>query len=165
MKHLLCILSLAMMASCTKPETQESKAIEHIYKPVYTDNFKISDPKNVLLIDQMHKTLIAKDFKGAFEMLDDSVVFQLGTGQTLKGKPAVMDYMEKGFSQVNIKNYQVEVSFPVVGENGDDWVLVWDTADIETPDGKSVKGRWMEGFRIKNGKINMVNQYEKFHVK
>ena len=76
-----------------------------------------------------------------------------------------MDYMEKGFSQVNIKNYQVEVSFPVVGENGDDWVLVWDTADIETPDGKSVKGRWMEGFRIKNGKINMVNQYEKFPVK
>jgi predicted KAP-like P-loop ATPase len=97
MKHLLCILSLAMMASCTKSETQESKAVAHIYKPVYTDNFKISDPKNVLLIDQMHKTLIAKDFKGAFEMLDDSVVFQLGTGQTLKGKPAVMDYMEKGF--------------------------------------------------------------------
>jgi hypothetical protein len=43
--------------------------------------------------------------------------------------------------------------------------LLWDKADVETPDGKSVKSYWMESFQFKNGKIVAMNQFEKTEVK
>jgi hypothetical protein len=113
----------------------------------------------------MHKAMIAKNFDEAASFLSDSVVFYLGDGTTLSGKPAVLDLMKKQYSQINIKNYDVQVNLPVVSESGEEWVLLWDNADIETPDGKSVKGYWMEGFHFKNGKVIGMNQFEKTEVK
>jgi hypothetical protein len=113
----------------------------------------------------MHKAIIAKNFDEAASFLADSVVFYLGDGTTLTGKPAILDLMKKQYSQINIKNYDVQVNLPVVSESGEEWVLLWDNADVETPDGKSVKGYWMEGFHFKNGKVIGMNQFEKTEVK
>ena len=54
--------------------------------------------------------------------------------------------------KINIKNYKQAVSIPVVGENGHEWVLIWDEADVEV-DGKTTKVQWQDGFRFSNGKI------------
>ena len=46
-KILLCFLASASLIACTNQETktetaeQKSTTVEHIYKPTYTDNFKI----------------------------------------------------------------------------------------------------------------------------
>lgn len=162
MKNFLFITAVVLISACSKPKTEETATINHIYKPTYTDNFKIGDSKNALIVEEMHKAMIAKDFKAAADFLADSVVFRLGTGTSLSGKPAILDLMEKEYSQINIKNYKVQVNLPVVGENGEEWVLLWDNADIETPDGKSTKGYWMEAFQFKNGKIVTMEQFEKY---
>lgn len=165
MKNLLFISAALLLAACSNPKTEEKATVEHLYKPSYADNHKIGDAKNSLLVEQMHKAVIAKNYDEVATFLADTVVFYLGDGSTLTGKPAVLDLMKKQYSQLNIKNYDVQAIIPVVSESGGEWVLLWDEADVETPDGKSVKSYWMESFQFKNGKIVAMNQFEKTEVK
>lgn len=159
-KLLLCFLVSASMIACTNPAAKETTStdteattVEHIFEPTYTDNVKIGDQKNVLLAEQIHQAMFAKDFKTVGDFLTDTVVFDLEDGSTLKGKAAVLDFMEKNYSQINIKNFKINVIFPTVGDNGHQWVSIWDEADVETPDGKTTKFQWMDAFRFENGKV------------
>jgi predicted SnoaL-like aldol condensation-catalyzing enzyme len=156
---LLCILLSVSLVACTntadKSQSTENQSTptEHIYKPTYTDNFKIGDQKNVLLAEQFHKFLFEKDFKQAGDLIADTALFNNEDGSTLKGKAAIVDYMQKNFEGVTFKNFQIAAILPVVGENGHQWVDIWDEADIETPDGKTQKMQWVDAFRFENGKI------------
>ena len=100
MKNFLFISAALLIAACSNPKTEEKAAVEHLYKPSYADNFKIGDAKNSLLVEQMHKAIIAKNFDEAASFLADTVVFYLGDGSTLTGKPAVLDLMKKQYSQI-----------------------------------------------------------------
>jgi len=54
-KLLLCFLVSASLIACTNQETKtetaelKSATVEHIFKPTYTDNFKIGVEGNVLI--------------------------------------------------------------------------------------------------------------------
>jgi predicted small secreted protein len=54
-KLLLSLLVLSSLIACTNTAKQGENAeqaaapVEHLYKPTYTDNFKVGDQKNVLL--------------------------------------------------------------------------------------------------------------------
>ena len=169
MKQLLIFAAaLTTLFACTTPAAKETASteqpaapIEHIYKPTYTDNFKIGDPKNVLLAEQIHQAMFDKDFKKVGEFIADTALFNMEDGSTIKGKTEALAYMEKSFAQINIKNYKIIGIVPLVGENGHQWVLIFDEADIETPDGKTQKVQWMDSFRFENGKIVHVNGYAK----
>jgi predicted SnoaL-like aldol condensation-catalyzing enzyme len=159
-KVFLGLLVSASLIACTSTEKkttesveQTSAKVEHLYKPTYTDNFKIGDQKNVLLAEQFHKILFEKDFKQASELISDTALFNNEDGTTLKGKAAILDYMEKSFAGITFKNYQIAAILPVVGENGHQWVDIWDEAELVTPDGKSQKVQWVDAFRFENGKI------------
>jgi len=159
-KLILSFLVSASLIACTNQTTKEtastdekSNTVEHIFKPTYTDNVKIGDQKNVLLVEQLHQAMFAKDFKTVGDFLVDTVVFDLEDGSRLKGKAAVIDFVEKNFSQINIKNFKISTIFPTTADNGHQWVSVWDEADVETPDGKTTKFQWMDAFRFENGKI------------
>jgi predicted SnoaL-like aldol condensation-catalyzing enzyme len=167
-KLLLGFVVSASLFACTetakKTESTEqtaTAAVEHIYKPTYTDNFKIGDQKNVLIAEQIHQAMFAKDFNKVGEFLADTAVFWMEDGSTIKGKAGFIEFLEKNFSQLNIKDYKVSVSIPVVGENGHEWVLMWDEANVETPDGKTQRNLWMDGFRFENGKVVLMNGYVK----
>jgi len=166
-KLVLGILVSASLIACTntekKTETvdQKSTPIEHIYKPTYTDNFKIGDPKNVTIIEQFHQAVFAKDYAKVGSFLVDTAVFYNEDGTTLKGKAALIEFMEKNYSTLNFKNYKVGVSLSVIGENGHEWVLMWDDADVETPDGKTQKYQWMDAYRMENGKVIAFNGFGK----
>lgn len=156
---ILGILVTTSIIACTGSEmktdtvNQQTNAIEHIYKPTYTDNFKIGDLKNVMLAEQFHKILFEKDFQKAAELIADTALFNNEDGTTIKGKDAILEYMKKNFSNVVVKKYEIAAIIPVVGENGHQWVDIWDQADIETPDGKTQKFQWVDAFRFDNGKI------------
>lgn len=167
-KLILSILVSASLMACTSPTAKEtastdenSSTVEHIFKPTYVDNVKIGDQKNVLLVEQLHQAMFAKDFKTVADFLVDTVVFELEDGSTLKGKAAVLEFVEKNFSQINIKNFKIAAIFPTVADNGHQWVSVWDEADVETPDGKTIKFQWMDAFRFENGKIVNFNGFVK----
>ena len=163
MKNLfLAVLASATLFACSEVKKEEStSAVEHIYKPTYIDNIKIGDQKNVLLAEELHQAIFAKDFKKVEEVLSDTAVFNNEDGSILKGKPAIMDFMKKNFSAINIKNFKIIGIIPTVGENGHQWVNIWDQADVELPDGTTQKLLWMDAFRFENGKVVYFNGFVK----
>ena len=62
---------------------------------------------------------------------------------------------------MTFKNYSIGAIIPVVGENGHQWVDIWDQADVVTKDGKSQKFQWSDAFRFENGKIVVFHGYGK----
>jgi predicted SnoaL-like aldol condensation-catalyzing enzyme len=153
-KLLLSVLASAALFACSDAKKEETaSAVEHIYKPTYSDNWKIGDQKNVLIAEQIHKDLFAKDFAKVEAVLSDTAVFNNEDGSVLKGKVAVIDFMKKNFSAIKINNYKIIAIFPTVGENGHQWVDIWDQADVELPDGTIQKLVWMDAFRFENGKV------------
>lgn len=163
MKKLLILSLLFAFSSCANQETQktESTEVDKIFKPTYTDNFKIGDPENILIIEKMHQSMISKDFDAIGEFLADDAIFYMEDGATIEGKSALLQFMGENFSQITLKNYSVGVSISVIGENGDEWVLMWDQADIELPDGSVQKLDWMDAFQLENGKIVAMNGFVK----
>jgi len=159
-KVFLGLLVAASFAACTSTEKKTTETVEattekveHLYKPTYTDNFKMGDQKNVLLAEQFHKVLFEKDFKAARDMMTDTALMYGEDGSTIKGRDSIIAYMEKNFNGVTFKNYQIAAILPVVGENGHQWVDIWDEAELVMADGKSQKYQWMDAFRFENGKI------------
>ena len=72
-----------------------------------------------------------------------------------------MKFMIDGYSSIEIEDYQVGVNLAVTGDNGDEWVLLWDTANVVSKDGTSTGFNWMESFQFENGKIVFMNQFSK----
>lgn len=163
MKKLLILSLLFVFSSCANQETQktESTEVDKIFKPTYTDNFKIGDPENILLIEKMHQGMISKDFEAVGELVADDAIFYMEDGATIEGKSALLEFMGENFSQITLQNYSVGVSISVIGENGEEWVLMWDQADIKMPDGSIQKADWMDAFQIENGKIVAMNGFVK----
>ena len=167
-KLLFGILASASLIACTSTEKksdtvekQPAQAIEHIYKPTYSGVTKIGDQKSVLLVEEFHQALFAKDFNKVGSFLVDTAQFYGDDGTIIKGKPALVDYMQKTFSPLTFKNFSVAVSMSVISENNQNWVLVWDNADVVLPDGKTQKFDWMDAFRVENGKIIAFNGFAK----
>ena len=159
-KVFLSVLVIASFAACTNADKKTTETVEastekveHLYKPTYTDNFKIGDQKNVLLAEQFHKVVFEKNYKAAVDMMSDTAVMNAEDGSVVKGKDSILAYMEKNFNGVTFTNYQIIGIFPVVGENGHQWVDVWDEADLVFADGKTQKVQWVDAFRFENGKI------------
>ena len=142
-------------------EQENTDSIQHLFKPSYTDHWKIGDKKNVLLAEELHKYVIAKDFKGIGNLIADSATLSNDDGTTIKGKVAILELFEKLFSEITLKNYNLGVIFPIVGENGHQWVCIWDEADVVTADGKSQKIQWQDAIRFENGKIVQMIEFTK----
>ena len=153
---------LACKTEEKKTETAEKKpaTAEHMYKPTYTDNFKIGGEANMEIAEKFHQAMFAKDYKTLAGLLADTAQFWMEDGSVVKGKDSLMKYVETNFSKLNFKNYKQAVILPVIGENGHEWVLIWDEADIEM-DGKSQHFQWQDGFRFSNGKIVGMNGFAK----
>ena len=159
-KVFLGLIVASSFAACTSTETKTTEnveatteTVEHLYKPTYTDNFKMGDQKNVLLAEQFHKSIIEKNFTAVGDMMSDTALMNAEDGSTVKGKAAIMEYLEKSMTGVTLTNYSIAGIFAVVGENGHQWVDMWDEADVVMADGKTQKVAWMDAFRFEGGKI------------
>ena len=87
-----------------------------------------------------------------------TIVCDIFTGST---KEEAMKFISDTYSGVDIKDYNVAVNFAVTGDNGDEWVLLWDNGKTVTPDGKETSLNWMESFRFEGDKIAFINQFSK----
>lgn len=165
-KLFVCLFAATSLFACKSEEKktenveQKTASIEHIYKPTYADNFKIGDQNNVLLAEKFHQAMFAKDYKTLASFIADTAVFYIEDGSVIKGKDSLMKYVETNFSKLNFKNFKQAVSIPVVGDNGHEWVLIWDEADVEA-DGKTQKFQWQDGFRYDKGLIVAMNGFVK----
>ena len=164
MRKLFTLLTVLLFFCCSQPQKNKpqeaTKNVKYIYEATYLDDFKMGNPELVLKVQEMHQFIINKDYENAGSYLSDNVVFALEDGSRLEGKDECVKYMES-YSSVEVEDYQIAVNLALLDENGDEWVLLWDTANIVSQDGKSAGVNWMETFRFRNGKIDYMNQFSK----
>ena len=165
MKNVVSILAIIQFFSCSQTQKndskEESEKVNYIYEATYLDDFKMGNPELVLKVQEMHQSIINKDYEKAFSYLSDSVVFALEDGSRLDGKEACMKFMIEAYSSISIEDYFVAVNLAVTGSNGDEWVLLWDNAKIVSEDGSANRFNWMETFQFENDKIIYMNQFSK----
>ena len=142
-------------------EEVEKASVDYIYEATYLDTFEIGDEEKVLMVQEMHEHIINKDYEKAGNYLADNVVFNLEDGSLIEGKEAAIKFMSDSYSSVDIKDYKVAVNFSVVGDNADEWVLLWDNGTIVSENGKGSSYSWMEAFQFEGDKIIVLNQYSK----
>ena len=121
----------------------------------------MGNPENVLLVQKMHELILAKQFDEVYGLFSDSVVFRNADGSTTEGIAAVKEVMETDYSKETFENYRVGVNLAVTGNNGDEWVLLWDQVDVISLEGKKTSELYMEAFMIVEGKIVLRNQFVK----
>ena len=121
----------------------------------------MGNPENVSLVQKMHELILAKQFDEVDSLFSDSVVFRNADGSTTEGIAAVKEVMETGYSKVTFENYRLGVNLAVTGDNGDEWVLLWDQVDVISPEGKKTSELYMEAFMIVGGNIVLMNQFAK----
>ena len=172
MKSLLYLITIITLLFACGPTTElkneqppEKPLVEnktdYIYEATYLDQFKMGNPENVLLVQKMHELILSKQFDEVYGLFSDSVIFRNGDGSTTEGIAAVKEVMETVYSKLTFENYRVGVNLAVTGDNGDEWVLLWDGVDIISPEGKKTSEQYMEAFFIVDGKIALINQFAK----
>jgi hypothetical protein len=172
MKSLLYLITIITLLFACSPTTElkneqppEKPLVEnktnYIYEATYLDQFKMGNPENVLLVQKMHELILSKQFDEVYGLFSDSVIFRNGDGSTTEGLAAVKEVMETVYSKLTFENYRVGVNLAVTGDNGDEWVLLWDGVDIISPEGKKTSEQYMEAFFIVDGKIALINQFAK----
>ena len=112
-KLFVCFLAATSLIACKteekKTETAEKTAtVEHMYKPTYTDNFKIGGEGNMAIAENFHKSMFAKDFKTLASFIADTAKFWMEDGSKINGKDSMMQFIEANFSKINI----LEMAYP-----------------------------------------------------
>ena len=172
MKSLLYLITIITLLFACNPtaelkneqppeKTPVENKTDYIYEATYLDQFKMGNPENVLLVQKMHELILSKQFDEVYGLFSDSVIFRNGDGSTTEGIAAVKEVMETVYSKLTFENYRVGVNLAVTGDNGDEWVLLWDGVDILSPDGKRTSELYVEAFMIVDGKIVLMNQFAK----
>ena len=141
-------------------EAEESSS-NFIYNATYLDNFEIGSDEKVLIVQEMHKYIIAKDYERVASYFTDDVIFSLEDGSSISGKESAVKFISDNYSSVEIQDYQIAVNLSVIGDNGDEWVLLWDNGKVVSDSGESSSYNWMESFRFEGDKIARMNQFSK----
>ena len=133
----------------------------YIYDATYLDSFEIGDKNKVVIVQSMVRDVIAKDYEKFADYLADDVVFNLADGSSLSGKESVIKHVKESYSQFEIEDYNVAVNLAVTGDNGDEWVLLWDNGKVVSDNGDTSSLNWMESFMFDGDKISFINQFSK----
>ena len=172
MKKPLCFIAIIPLVFACNPtselkneqaseKTPVENTTEYIYEATYLDQFEMGNPENGLLVQKMYELILAKQFDEVYGLFSDSIVFRNADGSTTEGIAAVKEVMETVYSKVTFENYRVAVNLAVTGDNGDEWVLLWDQVDVISPDGKRTSETYVKAFMIVDGKIVLMNQFAK----
>ena len=160
---LTCLIGLVIAPILGGHGTHDNNEISesYIYDATYLDTFEIGDKNKVVIVQSMVRDIIAKDYEKFADYLADDVVFNLADGSSLSGKESVIKHVKESYSQVEIEDYNVAVNLAVTGDNGHEWVLLWDNGKVVSDNGEVSSLDWMESFMFDGDKISFINQFSK----
>jgi K(+)-stimulated pyrophosphate-energized sodium pump len=160
---LTCLIGLVIAPILGGHGTHETEEIStnYIYDATYLDTFEMGNDERVLIVQSMVRDLIAKDYAKVSEYLSEDVVFNVSDGSSIEGKEAALKHITETYSEVDIQDYNVAVNLAVTGDNGDEWVLLWDNGKVVAADGNVTSLNWMESFSFDGDKFSFINQYSK----
>ena len=142
-------------------DVEHKSTVNYIYDATYLDTFEMGDENRVIIVQSLVRDLIAKDYTKVADYLSEDVVFNLSDGSLIEGKESAIKHITETYSEVAIEDYSVAVNLAVTGDNGDEWVLLWDEGNIVKSNGESTTKNWMESFRFDGDKINFINMFSK----
>ena len=97
---LVLFLFSSVFISCEKKSEEVKPNVNYIYEATYLDTFKMGNSDLVLKVQQMHESIIKKDYESVGSFLADNAEFRLEAGSTIEGKENCMKFMVEGYSSV-----------------------------------------------------------------
>ena len=157
------LFTILLIAACDQIESSDnsSSSIEYIYEPSYQKEWKIGSSENIMIVQQMHKAIEDGDFDLAYSFMSDYIIVQHGDGSQTNSLEEFKELYDDAYKSSNFRNVGVGVNISVISEEGHEWVLLWDRATYDGPDGSEMTDLYQEAFRIEDGKIIRVNQFFK----
>mgnify|MGYP003683815143 FL=1 len=146
-----------LMAEISAMNTQ---AVDYGYKATYSSNWKIGNPENVKIVLDLQKAAERNDFDAIKALIHPEIYISAGNGSEIKG---IEDFttMFEPYLKNTMFSIKPAVWVSVVNETGDEWVLLWTEEETTAKDGTKSGIEAQESFRIIDGKIGVVNQFQK----
>jgi len=137
-----------------------SQAVDYGYKATYSSNWKIGNPENVKIVLDLQKAAEINDFDAIKALIHPEIYISAGNGSEIKG---IEDFttMFEPYLKNTMFSIKPAVWVSVVNETGDEWVLLWTEEETTAKDGTKSGIEAQESFRIIDGKIGVVNQFQK----
>ena len=159
MKKIFLLLILVLISCETTNKQEPQTQLDFPFEPSYQKDWKMGNQENVLLIQNLHKILLDGEFDRVTEFISDTIVMSMGDGSRVSGIDNFKELLE-GYKDANLRDYNLGVNFPIISEEGHEWVINWDAVTYDTADGP-LRMRYQEAYRISGGKIVFVNQFTK----
>ena len=147
----------SLMAEIGAMNTQ---AVDYGYKATYSSNWKIGNPENIKIVLDLQKAAERNDFDAIKALIHPEIYISAGNGSEIKG---IEDFtaMFEPYLKNTMFSIKPAVWISVVNETGDEWVLLWTEEETTAKDGTKTGIEAQESFRIIDGKIGVVNQFQK----
>lgn len=177
MRKIYLFAAVAFLAACTssadKPKTEDVKAADsssakqdnlmYPYTPDYSSDFVIGDAKNAQTLLELYKNWDDNRLDNSKSSFAEMDTMYFSDGSMFAGsRDSLFAVANKMRGQMGSVVDSVHAWVPLRSKDkNEDWVAIW-TREISTdPKGKKTVKELHEVWRFdKNGKINLVYQYE-----
>lgn len=176
MRKMLFLLGLAALAACnsgkdTKVDSMSNKDssgsandnITYPYTADYSSSFEMGDPKNALTLLKLYKDWDNNTMNNSKEYFADQDTMVFSNGYMFTGSRdslIAMASQERGKMGNVVDSVHAWIPLRSKDKN-EDWVLIWSKEITTDANGKKTSKEIQETWRFdKNGKINLVYQYE-----
>ena len=133
---------------------------EFPYEATYSSSWEIGSSEASKLVLDLQKAAEGNQFDPILNMVSDDIMINASDGSVLEGKEAFEAAYRSFFENYSISITPV-VWIPVINPDGHEWVLLWTRETYTDKEGNSKNLRAQESFRIIDGKIAFVNQFQK----
>ena len=85
MKKIFLLLILVLISCETANKQEPQTQLDFPFEPSYQKDWKMGNQENVLLIQNLHKTLLDGEFDRVTEFISDTIVMSMGDGSRVSG--------------------------------------------------------------------------------
>tara|TARA_A200000113_G_C8681539_1_gene295689 strand:+ start:75 stop:605 length:531 start_codon:yes stop_codon:yes gene_type:complete len=170
MKKIIFLFGLAFtIFSCDQPKNEASTTVtnqdektiadvktDYIFQATYSQNFSMGDPALVTRFQSLLKNLQDGKLDNLSNYFTEDIVWSLPNGKRLEGKENVINFLTDFWSSSTVENYSSAVHFAVKSNQGDNWVLVWDSQLVNNE-----RIRYQEAVEFEGDKIEFINTFTK----
>lgn len=174
MRKLFLLAAIGFLVSCNsgdQPKDESTKKDSTVkqdndvalpYVATYSSKFEIGDASNMKTILELFKDWDNNSLDNAKSKFSDSISMFFSNGDMMIGSRDSILEQTKGYrNSLGTVTTDVHAIVPLrSNDKNEDWVCVWFTEHRKSAAGKVDSTQMQETWRLKNGKADLVYQYE-----
>jgi hypothetical protein len=148
--------------AAVEPDKKPEPAINYPYAAGYSSDFKMGDPQNAKTVLELYKLFDAGSIAEMRPSFADTVEFTFSDGSRFRNsRDSLIKMVTRLRGAFKTINNKVIAWIPIhSNDKNEDYVLIWATEIKTSNKGVTDSTELHEGWRLKNGKIDQVFQYE-----